>query len=227
MSPVAVFFAVAAIYTVAAAVTLWHVIRDWRALFDARWTVRDRTLAERSGFLLLTPPLVWLHEWGHALAMRHFGAADPQIHFFLYWGYVTAQHPFTRDEAFWTALAGPLTSWVLGWALLVVALLAPLPPAAALAVAIAALTDLALVLILYPAWSLVGGWGDFVDIYRGGPPGATPLVGAAHGLSLLAFGWLLNRPWLRGFLLYPRPFPWRTRWGVHTTPGNAQPSAES
>jgi hypothetical protein len=143
-----------------------------------------------------------------------FGAPDPEIHFFLYWGYVTSRMPFPPLEDFAVSLAGPLVTWALGWGLLAAALLLPLRPAVALALATCAITQLVLVLVLYPALSVLGGWGDFVGIYRDAPRPASLATGAGYAASLLAFCWLMNRAWMRGFLTYPVPRPWRLRWVV-------------
>ena len=203
--------AISLLYALAALVTLWRLAREWRALLDDQWTPRDCSLAQLVGLFLLTPPAVWLHEWGHALAMRAFGATDPQIHFFLYWGYVTSRMPFTPLQDFLVALAGPLVTYVLGFAALVVALRAPLRPAVALALATLAVTQLVLVLIIYPAFSLLGGWGDFSTIYDARHPLLSLAVGAVHAASLAAFLWLMNRPWMRWFWFYPRMTPpWLT-----------------
>ena len=79
------FLAATLLYVLAAMATLWRLAREWRALLDAEWTARDQSLAMLIGMLLLTPITVWLHEWGHAATMRLYGAADPQIHYFLFW----------------------------------------------------------------------------------------------------------------------------------------------
>jgi hypothetical protein len=217
--PVGSFMAVSLLSARGAVVTLWRLARDWRSLLDDVWTQGDRELAQLVGVLLLAPPAVWLHEWGHALAFRAFGAVDPQIYFFLYWGYVTARLPLTPDQELVVALAGPLVTYLLGWALLAVALLVPLRPAFALALATCAVVQLSLVLILYPAMSLVGGWGDFAMIYSPETPLASLLVGVVHALSAAAFVWLMSRVWMRGFLVVPLARPWRAQWVV----SNEQP----
>jgi hypothetical protein len=219
--PVGSFLVWTLVYAVAALATLWRLARDWRPLLDADWTTSDRNLAQMIGVFLLTPLAVWLHEWGHAAAMRWFGAPDPQIHYFFYWGYVTASFPFTPLQDFVVALAGPLVTYVLGAALLAVALLVPLRPAIALALATCGLWQLAIVLILYPAMSLLAGWGDFIGIYRSGVPLASLVVAVVHALSLIAFLWLMKRRWMKRFLAYPRPRPWRT----HRAPAVAPPAA--
>jgi hypothetical protein len=200
------------VYAFAALATLWRLLREWRALLDDVWTPRDSQLAQMIGFLLLTPFAVWLHEWGHAAAMRLYGATDPQIHFFLYWGYVTSGHGFTPAQHFVVALAGPLVTYVLGWALLAVALLLPMRPAVALALAMCAVMQLLLVLLFYPAASLLGGWGDFSAIYLDDPSAASVLVGIAHVVSLVAFLRLMSLRWMQGFMDYPVPRPWRLHW---------------
>jgi hypothetical protein len=145
--PVLSFQAIALIYGIAALATVWRLVREWRPLLDDVWTAQDAQLAQMIGFLLLTPVTVWLHEYGHAVAMRAFGATDPQIHFFFYWGYVTSPHRFTAAEQFVVSLAGPLVSYLLGSALLAVALLAPLRRAVALALAICGIFELLLTLV--------------------------------------------------------------------------------
>src|SRR5687768_8119798 len=106
MSP-GMLHAVSLLYALAAVWTLWRLVRQWRALFDPVWTRSDRDLAQMAGFLVLTPIAVWLHEWAHAAAMAAFGATDPAIHFFLYWGYVTSSRVFTPAQEFVVSLAGP------------------------------------------------------------------------------------------------------------------------
>jgi hypothetical protein len=211
MPSVDTFHAISLLYAVAALAVLWRLAREWRALLDDEWTPRDRDLAQLVGILLLTPPAVWLHEWAHATAMRGFGADDPRIHFFLYWGYVTSSRPFGPPQQFAVSLAGPLVTYLLGVLALAVALLVPLRPALALALAIFAVAQLALVLILYPAWSLLGGWGDFSVIYSGRPLAPSVAVGAVHVASLVGFLWLMKRPWMQRFWLYPRPLALRPR----------------
>lgn len=226
MPPVLLMFAVAILYAGAALFTLWRLAREWRPLLDADWTARDRELAGQVGFLLLTPVAVWLHEWGHLTVMRLFGATDPTIHYFLYWGYVDSRYPFTAMQEFWVALAGPLVSAVLGWGLLAAALLLPMRPAISLSLANCALATLFLVLVFYPAWSLLGGWGDFVAVYGAGGPTATAVVGLAHALQLALLIWLMSRLWIRGFLAYPRPRPWRLRWVAAPAPAADPPARE-
>jgi hypothetical protein len=219
--PVGTFLGWTLIYAVAALATVWRLVRGWRPLLDAEWTAADRNLAQMIGLFLLTPPAVWLHEWGHTTAMRGFGAPDPRIHFYFYWGYVTASFPFTPAQDFLVALAGPLVTYLLGVGLLAVALLVPLRPAIALVLATCGLWQLAIVLLLYPAMSLLAGWGDFIGIYRSGLPLASLVVGVVHALSLIAFLWLMKRRWMMAFLAYPRPRPWQARW---VAPAGAPPS---
>ena len=215
MPPVGTFQTASLLYAVAVLAVLWQLARGWRQLLDDEWTARDSNLAQLVGFLLLTPPAVWLHEEAHAAAMRAFGAPDPQIHFLLYWGYVTSSTPFTAMQQFFVALAGPLATYVLGIAALAVALLVPLRPAVALALATLGVLQLLLILVFYPAASLLGGWGDFTMIYNTRHLGPSLAVGAVHAASLAGFVWLMNRPWLRGFWLYPDARTLRAAWARH------------
>src|SRR4051812_15147988 len=202
------FTAISLLYALFALRTLYRLVRHWCELWDNLWTPADRELAQMVGLLLLTPPLVWLHEWGHATAFRYFGAADPQIHFFLYWGYVTAPLRLSPDQQFVVSLAGPAMTYLLGVALLAVSLLVRLPPAAALALASCAYAQLTLILIIYPGMSLLGGWGDFTAIYTAAVPTGATVVGIVQAVSLVAFLWLMQRPWLKAFMIVPRARPW-------------------
>ncbi len=196
--------------------------REWRSLLDAQWTARDQS-AMLIGMLWLTPITVWLHEWGHAATMRLYGVADPQIHFFLYWGYVTGpEFPvFSPWQQLMVSLAGPVVSYVLGVVLLAVALLVPLRPALALALAACALMELSLILLWYPLYSLIWGWGDFEAIYHSAYPAAGLVVGAVNVVSLVGLAWLMKRPWMQGFLGYPHVRPWRLQWHWPTPPGDS------
>ena len=108
---------------------------------------------------------------------------------------------------------------MLGTALLAVALLVPLRPAIALALAACALMDLSLILLWYPLYSLIWGWGDFEAIYHSAFPAAGLLVGAVNVASLVGLAWLMKRPWMQGFLGYPHVRPWRLQWRW-PTPGS-------
>ena len=81
---------------------------------------------------------------------------------------------------------------------------------------------LLLILVIYPAMSLLGGRGDFTMIYRADVPLGSLVVGIVHAASLAAFAWLMGRDWMRGFWAYPAPRPWRLQW-VMTTPASAPP----
>ena len=56
------------LYMVAAAYTLWQLPSRWRALTDDDYTLDDKNLAGRVGFLLLTPVGVLIHELSHMVA---------------------------------------------------------------------------------------------------------------------------------------------------------------
>ena len=85
--------------------------------------------------------------------------------------------------------------------------------------------DLALVLALYPAMSLLGGWGDFALLYFSGLLGPSLAVGVVHVGALLGFLWLMKQIWMQGFLAYPLPRPWRLPWVV-VAPPQPPPPAE-
>jgi len=56
------------LYAAVALYTLWQLPGRWQALTDAAYTDDDRNLANRIGFLLLTPLGVLAHEAAHLVA---------------------------------------------------------------------------------------------------------------------------------------------------------------
>ena len=173
------------VYAVAALYTLWQLPRRWRSLTDAQYTADDRGLANRIGFLLLTPLGVLVHEVAHYVAADVLGAQRLAMSFRVYWGYVS-----------YAPRLGPLDDWIV----------AAVGPAASLALGLGALwaatrlrdarrdvllgfahATLLLVLIFYPLMSAIDRAGDFVTIYGRAPGGLAVAAGAAHALGLAAY----------------------------------------
>ena len=192
------------LYAVVALYTLWQLPGRWRALTDADYTADDRNLANRVGFLLLTPLGVLAHEAAHYLAAEVLGAQRTSLSFRVYWGYVT-----------YAPRLGPLDDWIV----------AAVGPAASLALGLAALAaatrlrdawrdvllgfahaTLLLVLIFYPAMSAVDRVGDFVTIYGRAPDGLAVAAGAVHSLGLAAYLFVI-----RGLGRQDRRHAWSAR----------------
>ena len=179
------------LYAAVALYTLWQIPGRWRALTDAQYTADDRNLANRIGFLLLTPLGVLAHEAAHYVAADVLGAQRLSMSFRVYWGFVS-----------YAPRLGPLDDWVV----------AVVGPAASLAIGLIALAaatrlrnawrdvllgfahaTLLLVLIFYPLMSAVDAIGDFVTIYTRAPDGLALVAGVVHTLGLTAYLVLIRR----------------------------------
>lgn len=179
------------VYAVVALYTLWQLPRRWRALTDADYTADDRNLANRVGFLLLTPLGVLAHEAAHYVAADLLGAQRLSMSFRVYWGYV-AYAPRLGVSGDWiVAAVGPAASLALGLIALVAA--TRLRHAGRDVMLGFAHATLLLVLILYPLMSAVEGAGDFVAIYGRAPAGLAVAAGAVHALGLGAYLLLIRR----------------------------------
>ena len=178
------------VYAVVALYTLWQLPGRWRALVDADYTPDDRNLANRVGFLLLTPLGVLAHEAAHYVAAEVLGAQRISLSFRVYWGYV-AYAPRLGVPGDWiVAVVGPAASLALG--LVALAAATRLRDAWRDVMLGFAHATLLLVLIFYPLMSAVDGIGDFVTIYGRAPSGLAIVAGTVHALGLVAYLWLIR-----------------------------------
>src|SRR5688572_22738686 len=102
------------IYLAVAAYTLWQLPSRWRALVDDTYTDEDRNLANRIGFLLLTPIGVLIHELSHMAAATLLGGRNISLSFRIYWGYVQYRGPLPPEFEWIIAAVGPASSLLLG-----------------------------------------------------------------------------------------------------------------
>ena len=155
--------------------TLWQLPSRWRALVDDTYTDEDRNLANRIGFLLLTPIGVLIHELAHMAAATLLGGRDISLSYRVYWGYVQYRGQVGPAAEWIIAAAGPGASLLLG---LVVgyAALRLRQPWRDVGMSFAHAT-LLLDLVLYPGMSLVDGVGDFRWIYSSRTPTLSIVAG--------------------------------------------------
>lgn len=179
------------VYAVVALYTLWQLPRRWRALTDPDYTAEDRNLANRIGFLLLTPLGVLAHEAAHYVAADVLGAQRLSMSFRVYWGYVAYAPRLGVSGDWMVAAVGPAASLALGLIALVAA--TRLRHAGRDIMLGFAHATLLLVLILYPLMSAVEGVGDFVAIYGRAPTGLAVAAGVVHALGLGAYLLLVRR----------------------------------
>jgi hypothetical protein len=173
------------LYLIAAVYTLWQLPSRWRALTDETYTADDRNLANRVGFLLLTPIGVLIHELSHMTAATLLGARDVSLSFRFYWGYVSYRGQLPPESEWVIASVGPASSLLLG---LVVgyAALRLRQPWRDVGMSFAHTTIL-LVLVLYPGMSVIDQVGDFRWIYSANTPTLSVVAGVVHAFGLAAY----------------------------------------
>ncbi len=196
------FDLISLVYAIAAAFTVVELVRHWRAFVDTVFTPSDDLLAARAGFLLLTPVGVLLHEAAHYLIATGTAAAAVRLDFRIYWGFVSYRGLLPPEASFAIAAAGPFMSALLAVVALAAALRVPQPFRAVLA-AFGASTAL-LVVVLYPAMSFMGGYGDYLTIYSARTPFLAGTAAFTHVLFAAASLWLY-----RLHARTPARTPWR------------------
>lgn len=213
------------------------VRRIWshrREIFDTNFTDQDRALVQQTAFYVLLPVSVALHELGHAVMVWAFGAEVIDFGFYIFAGFVSYQGFITDSQAILIAAAGSAVNLLLAGAALGFVLLRRPPMRAAyneLLVQFAILSS-ANALIFYPALDLLTGMnGDFRQMYFGGVPWLSAVIGLVHG-GVLAGGYFASKnerfsrhlgeltglpPHVRRGLLG----------GLRLAPGYAQPTAQA
>jgi hypothetical protein len=173
------------LYLTVALYTLWQLPGRWRSLTDETYTDEDRNLANRVGFLMLTPLGVLIHELAHMAAATLLGGRDISLSYRVYWGYVQYRGQVGPTAEWIIASAGPGASLLLG---LVVgyASLRLRQPWRDIGMSFAHAT-LLLDLILYPGMSLVDGVGDFRWVYSQRTPTLSVVAGVVHVAGLIAY----------------------------------------
>jgi hypothetical protein len=191
------------IYGVIAIKTVIDVWRNRRSLFDSTVTPEDMRLANGIAFYLLWPPIVLLHEGGHALFAALFGAHGIQLHFFGYWGEITYPNTLTARQDWWVSLAGNFVNYAIGIGLALTARYARVSLIWRIILTATAMNQWFVVLFWYPMLCLTGSFqGDFNVIYGRPYWWAGSTITAAIGVvSLVAYCWAAyyegGKAWVR------------------------------
>lgn len=173
-----------------AAYTLVLLRRRGRAFWTGDLRGEDRALAVQVALFLLTPPVVLLHELGHAAVTILLGGRVVQLHYVGFSGYVVPAGFFTPAGIWLIAVAGSAVSLAVSVAYLVVgARAAALPKTVRYVLLTSGALNGAFTLAGYPALSLLGRFGDWLTIYdfRATPAlaGGTVVAHVAISLGLL------------------------------------------
>ncbi len=180
---------------------VWMIAKNWRSVWDKRFTPQDRMLVNQASFFFLVPISVILHELGHAVAVWGFDREVVDWGFYGFAGYV-AYIPFGLSEVQQTIIsaAGTLVNLVLCLAALAVVLYWKPPLRAAfneLLLGFVFISGLN-AFIVYPVLDLVSGMnGDWRQMYDSGVPWLTAIIVTLQIAVLAAGYWIFTNPGMK------------------------------
>lgn len=182
--------------------SLFYVFRSvqltavvWRERAELRQeplTAHKKQLAEQASFFIAVPLGVFVHEFGHAVAVWLSGGRVESFAYRVFWGYVVPSGQFTPLQDWFISLAGTLGSLLFGLAAWLL-----LRRHAASSYRYFGLRALRFQtyfsLIYYPLFTLFGFIGDWRTIYDfGATPVWSGLTAVCHAGLLLLF-WIGDR----------------------------------
>ena len=87
-------------YLAIGAVTLHRLVRNWHSFFSKSLIYYDRELVWPVALFVLGPIGVLVHELSHYFFAIHYGASEVEMHYRVYWGFVTyaTTQPFDSDQ---------------------------------------------------------------------------------------------------------------------------------
>jgi tetratricopeptide (TPR) repeat protein len=163
--------------------------REWSSVMQEPLTRRKKYFAEQASFFIAVPVGVFLHEFGHVLAVWASGGQVIEFGYRVFWGYVIPQGTFTPAQNWFISLAGTLGSLAFGvglWLLLKRNRHSTLSYFGLRAFRFQVYFST----IYYPVFTLLGFEGDWRSIYDFG---ATPLLSGLlvpfHVGLVLLFWW--------------------------------------
>lgn len=176
-----------------------QIARNWRSTWDSRFTQSDRVLVDQASFFVLVPISVILHELGHAVTIWSFGGSVVEYGFYGFAGYVSFDpRGFSDWQLILVASAGSFVNLLL--VLLALGLVFARRPRMR-----AAFNELLIqfafisginAFIVYPVLDLLSGiqGGDWHQMYDGGVPALSAVIGVIHVAVLVSGYWLFTNP---------------------------------
>jgi tetratricopeptide (TPR) repeat protein len=190
-----VFGVVAVVYGALALWAAFRLYRNGRNTFDDNFTDVDRRIAGAAAFYFGIPLAVLLHELGHVGTTLLLGGRVEDFHYMLYVGHVVPirEPALAAQELALIAISGNLVSLAIGLGAVAWALKRPGNAAWNYTRFELARVQLWIVLVIYPALSLVARWGDFWTL-REQLNLVVPMIGDA---SLVTWGLMAYVIWRR------------------------------
>ena len=114
-------------YLAIGAVTLYRLVRNWHSFFSKSLIYYDRELVWPVALFVLGPIGVLAHELAHYFFAIHYGATEVELHYRVYWGFVTyvTTQPFDSFQKLAITVVGPASSVILGFVAMIVGYLIP------------------------------------------------------------------------------------------------------
>jgi len=190
------FILISLMYAVIGVRSIFRLGRSWKAVWDDRFTQRDRMLVDEAAFFVLIPIAVALHELGHAVTIWLMGGEVVDFGFYGFAGYVS-YNPFGYSVTQQTLVAAAGTFVNLGLCLLGLAVVflwrpplrAPINELILQFVFISGINAF----IVYPLLDVASGLnGDWRQMYESGVPWLTGLLVAMQGAVIFAGYWLMT-----------------------------------
>lgn len=163
--------------------TIKELKGNWRQVFDNELTVSDRSMLQRINIFFVMPLVVLLHEIGHALATIYVGGEVKELHFGIWWGYVVPMGNFTNLDHLIITVAGNLVQVLVGFGMLLLALVINQPAVVALLV-YSGLYAVGGTIIIYALMSYAGYYGDWIQIYRNPATEVVFIIGIVHAVMV-------------------------------------------
>ncbi len=167
----------------------WRVLqamrRQGKGLSEPPLTFEKKRLVDEAAVYVAVPISIFLHEFGHAVAVWAFGGHVVEFGFFFFWGYVLPDRAFPPTAQWIISSAG---TWAnLGLALAVwLAWRRRAAPVWRYAAVRVARFQLIFALIMYPVFTALLALGDWRVIYNFNlTPILSGLTGLAHSILLI------------------------------------------
>lgn len=195
------FSIISLIYVVIGIRVIADLVKNWKSVWDNRFTTHDRHIVDQAAFFVLIPVSVILHELGHAVAVWGYGKEVVDFGFYGFAGYV-AYYPFGLTDVQQTIIsaAGSLVNLVICAGVFAFVLLKKPPVRAAineLLIQFAFISGLN-AFVVYPALDLASGLnGDWRQMYDSGVPWLTAIIIAVQAAVLVAGYWLATNPGMK------------------------------
>ena len=181
-------------YLAIGAVTLYRLVRNWRSFFSKSLIYHDRALVWPIALFVLGPVGVLVHELSHYFFAIYYGASEVEIHYRVYWGFVTyvTTQPIDFFQRLTISVAGPASGVILGFVAMIVGYLIPDRIALKSTLVAFGLFEAFHSLIGYPLLDIASEFeGDFHNIYTTLSRQQQIVAAAIHVISsaTLVFVW--------------------------------------